>query len=322
MKKLTTEQFIEKAKSIHNNKYNYSKSIYTGRHNKLIITCPIHGDFSQEAGSHLLGNGCPKCGRENTTKHQRKSLDQFIKDCRKTHGDKYDYSKVDYKGAKTKVCIICPIHGEFWQTPDDHINGKHECPKCVHKNDKYTLQEFINNSKQVHGNKYDYSKVNYINNFTKVEIICPEHGSFWQIPTNHILKKCGCPYCKESKGEKFVYNILKKLNINFIREYEIPLPTSIRSSGKGYIDFYLPDFNIFIEYNGQQHYIPINIFGGKVQLNKQIERDNYVKNYCENNNIKLIELKYDLSKEQIESILKLIPTEAGLPLLEAGRANK
>ena len=209
MKKLTTEQFIEKAKSVHNNKYNYSKSIYTGRHNKLIITCPIHGDFVQEAGSHLLGNGCPKCGREGTIEHQRKSFNQFIKDCRKIHGDKYDYSKVDYRGAKTKVCIIYPIHGEFWQTPDDHINGKHDCPKCVHKNDKYTLQEFINNAKQVHGNKYDYSKVNYINNITKVEIICPEHGSFWQIPTNHILKKCGCPYCKESKGEKIVYNILK-----------------------------------------------------------------------------------------------------------------
>lgn len=122
----------------------------------------------------------------------KKTTEQFIQEAIQVHNNKYDYSKVEYVNSKTKVCIICPIHGEFWQTPLHHLNGSN-CPKCTFHYTK-TTQEFIDKAKEIHGNKYDYSKVEYINSRTKVCIICTEHGEFWQIPTNHLQGK-GCKYC-------------------------------------------------------------------------------------------------------------------------------
>ena len=119
------------------------------------------------------------------------TIDDFINRSILVHGNKYDYSKVEYINNSTKVCIICPIHGEFWQTPHHHMRG-HGCAKCGNSKRK-TVEEFINDAISVHGNKYDYSKVNYINNKTKVCIICPVHGEFWQTPHEHL--SCGCDKC-------------------------------------------------------------------------------------------------------------------------------
>ena len=128
--------------------------------------------------------------------------EEFIEKSIKKHGDKYDYSKVEYVNCKTKVCIICPEHGEFWQTPDNHYR-QNACPICATKNrwdnrGRISTDIFIKNSQKIHGDKYDYSKVEYINNRTKVCIICPEHGEFWQQPVSH-LNGCGCPMCKREK---------------------------------------------------------------------------------------------------------------------------
>jgi len=128
----------------------------------------------------------------------KSNVNEFIVKARKVHGNKYDYSKVEYHGCKNKVCIICPEHGEFWQTPDGHVQGR-GCPVCryisVSIKNKLTNEEFIEKAKKIHGDKYDYSKINYINQKEKICIICPEHGEFWQIPTTHIDHKCGCPKC-------------------------------------------------------------------------------------------------------------------------------
>lgn len=112
-KNKTTVDFIENAKNVHGDKYDYSKSNYTGRHNKLIIICPIHGDFEQEAGAHLSGCGCPKCANEHRNDNKRMSTEEFIKRAKYIHGNKYDYSKVNYKNLESKITIICPEHGEF-----------------------------------------------------------------------------------------------------------------------------------------------------------------------------------------------------------------
>ena len=109
------------------------------------------------------------------------------------HGDKYDYSKVEYINNKTKVCIICPEHGEFWQKPESHIIKKRGCPYCG-GTAKLTLNDFKRKSDEIHKYKYDYSKVEYVNYETKVCIICPEHGEFWQTPHGHLNGQ-GCPYC-------------------------------------------------------------------------------------------------------------------------------
>ena len=125
---------------------------------------------------------------------------EFIERSKQIHGDKYDYSKVEYKNCSTKVCIICPNHGEFWQTPSNHLKNR-GCPKCAGKNK--TTEEFTKEAKKIHGDKYDYSKVEYHKNFEKVCIICPEHGEFWQTPANHLYGygcfKCGMHKTHESK---------------------------------------------------------------------------------------------------------------------------
>ena len=198
-KKLTTGDFIIKSKKIHGNKYNYSKSIYTGSENKIIITCLIHGDFQQTPGSHInQKSGCKKCGRQSQTQKRKLGLEKFIIKSKKVHGNRYDYSKVDYVNSRTNVIIKCTEHGEFYPSPGNHINRKSGCPKCSiieqHNKQKKTLEEFIEDSIKVHGEKYDYSESKYIGGKTKITVICKEHGRFYPTPNNHV-RKTGCPKC-------------------------------------------------------------------------------------------------------------------------------
>jgi hypothetical protein len=184
-RKKTTEEFIKESVVIHENKYNYSKVKYIKNSTKVIIICKEHGEFEQQPNNHLQGKGCNKCvgGVKSTTK-------EFIEKAKLKHGDIYDYSKVDYVNSKTKVIIICKEHGDFLQSPTDHLSGKN-CSKCV-GGVKSTTKEFIEKAKLKHGNTYDYSKVEYVNNKTKVIIICKEHGDFLQTPKNHMKgRRCG-----------------------------------------------------------------------------------------------------------------------------------
>lgn len=128
--------------------------------------------------------------------------EQFIAKAEKVHGKKYDYSNVEYNGCRTKICIICPKHGEFWQEPSNHLNGS-GCPRCTKYRNRYTTEEWISKAKLIHGNKYDYSKVNYTNSKTKVCIVCPEHGEFWINPDNHFIGQ-GCPKCRYIKSSSAI----------------------------------------------------------------------------------------------------------------------
>ena len=198
MGKCTTEKFVEKAKKKYGDKYDYSKVEYNGYNVKVCIICPEHGEFWQTPDRFLQGRGCPRCGLELMKKSLTKTSDEWIEEARKIHGDKYDYSKVEYKNAHTKVCIICPKHGEFWQTATKHITCKKSgCPICAREKQTLTTEEFIRRAKQIHGNKYDYTKTKYVNQKTKVCIICPKHGEFWQLPNGHLEGK-GCKYCKHN----------------------------------------------------------------------------------------------------------------------------
>ena len=131
-RQLTTEEFIRRAKEIHGDKYDFSKAVYVRSQEKVCIICPKHGEFWIKPNKLLSQKrGCPKCGREKMGKDRRLTTDEFIERARKVHGNKYDYSKVEYKDGKTEVCIICPEHGEFWQKPENHLAGCgcHECKK-------------------------------------------------------------------------------------------------------------------------------------------------------------------------------------------------
>ena len=140
-------------------------------------------------------------------------MGEFIQDSKNVHGDRYDYSKVKYVDSKTKVTIICREHGEFYPTPNGHQRGT-GCPKCslLEQADRQrkTLEEFIEDSRGIHGDLYDYSLVEYINTETNVSIRCKKHDElFYPTPNNHISKESGCPICHYSKGELEISNYLK-----------------------------------------------------------------------------------------------------------------
>lgn len=375
-RKITTEEWIAKAKEVHGDTYDYSESEYIKCNEKIKIICRKHGVFEQRASNHISKSyGCPKCKGEECAKRCTLTKEEFIEKAKQIHGDKYDYSKVEYVNQQTKVCIICPEHGEFWQIPGNHINSttKEGCPKCGRKKveesrriplkiqlekakikhgDKYdyslnteefvrcsdiikiicpihgefeqvlhnhikgegcyecgqmqthdkqrlTLEEFVERANKAHNGLYDYSKVSYTKYNDKVEIICQKHGSFMQTPSTH-LQGAGCPKCKRSRGEEIVSKTLTNIGIEFIEQYRIKVDSNIRN--ECVIDFYLPNENCFVEFNGVQHYRPIRFFGGQEQLKVQKERDEDVKRYCEKNCIKLILISY--LDENIEETLK------------------
>jgi len=286
--RLTIEKFIKKSKIIHGNKYDYSLVEIDGVYNKVKIICPIHGIFKQSPNAHLRGYECKECGHLKTAEKKTLNTEKFIIKATKIHGDKYDYSLVEYKTAKIKVKIICPIHGIFEQTPTIHTHktNKSGCLICGGTK-KLTTEEFIIKAKEIHGDKYDYSLVNYIRNNKKVKIICKKHGIFTQSPTNHM--NGGCPICSASKGELKVFKYLKDKEIYFKNQYyfkncrnTLPLP----------FDFYLPDHNCCIEYDGIQHFKPIEYFGGEKSLENTKFNDKIKNEYCNKNNIKLLRIKY------------------------------
>ena len=195
-KKLTKNIFINRSNEIHKNKYDYTQVIYLNTTKKVHIICPEHGKFEQSPGKHLKGQGCRRC-----SKHPVFDTPSFIEDSIKIHGVHYDYSKVKYIKSNLKVKIICPIHGEFEQRPSNHLNGQ-GCGICgvinTGINQRGNTKKFIIDSKKIHGDYYDYSKVNYIKNNLKVTIICPTHGEFTQIPNTHLLGR-GCLKCGYKK---------------------------------------------------------------------------------------------------------------------------
>lgn len=208
-----------------------------------------------------------------------------------------------YIKSNEKIKCKCKIDGCEWKSTPNNLLRGHGCPECGIVKIKKSLTsnnlEFIKKASIVHKNKYDYNKVQYITTEEKVCIICPKHGEFWQTPHSH-LKGYGCPKCSQSKGESCIESYLNLKNIKFTKYKQISVPTNIRPSGVIYVDFYIPEINTIIEYNGEQHYIPIKHFGGEIKFQKQVIRDNWLRNYCIEENINLIEIKYN---EDVESVL-------------------
>lgn len=204
MKRLTTDEFIDRAKCLHGDAYDYKNVLYVNMHTNVDIVCPIHGVFHQTPSNHLKGHGCLKCTK---IANRRTPLSDFIDRSDKIHNCKYDYSNVDYINNKTKVEIVCPLHGSFMQTPEKHLHGR-GCPKCA-PNCPDTKETFVEKARVVHGDMYDYSKVEYINSSTKVCIIDRQYGEFWQKPNAHLRGE-GHPLRKPEKCYK-----TKKANNSF-----------------------------------------------------------------------------------------------------------
>lgn len=292
-------KFILKSNKRHNNKYDYSKVNYVNSIEKVEVICNDHGSFFVRPDAHVRKVGCPHCngGIKYTT-------DDFIKKSSVTHSYKYDYSKVEYINSTKKVEILCREHGSFYISPAHHLIGQ-GCPSCSGVKKK-TLIEFISISNRRHNNKYDYSSVNYINNRIKVKIICKKHGEFLQSPKDHMRGR-GCSLCNISSGESMIENVLKSLNISYIREYKFDDCVSVNNI-KLPFDFYLPKYKIVIEYDGRQHYEVVDKFGGYKSYISLVNNDSIKNKWCDDNGIKLVRIKWNNVENNMNYLFGLLST--------------
>jgi len=295
MNSIKTQEFIKKSISKWGDKYDYSLVDYKNNKTKVKIICPEHGVFEQRPDNHLTGANCKKCTNNNI----KSSTVDFIKLSTERFGDKYDYSLVDYINNKTKVKIICSEHGVFEQRPDNHFKTKIPCKKCDSLNRVLDNYIVIGYMIDVHGDYYDYSKFVYKGRKISSIIICPKHGEFTQTPHSHILGS-GCKKCSQSNGEKMISSILSDLNLKFNIEYKFH-DCLDKSNLK--FDFYIESLNLCIEYNGLQHYKPVEFFGGEKGFKSLLKRDDIKKKYCQDNNINLLIIKYGTPKENIKKII-------------------
>lgn len=214
-KKHTVESFIKKAREVHGDKYDYSKVVYVNRNTEIIITCPEHGDFLQTPKNHLDGKGCRECAKL-IMGGERLSLADFLRRAKEVHGDEYDYSLVKHiKNNREKLPIICKKHGLFQQSAHAHIDlgqGCRECGKYLireklkgHGRTKrgYNTEAFIKKAREMHGDTYDYSLVDFKDCRTPVTIICKKHGPFPQIPYYHLAGN-GCRQCYDERHSETI----------------------------------------------------------------------------------------------------------------------
>ena len=283
---MDTKEFIEIAKKIHSNKYDYSEVIYKKAKNKVKITCSIHGLFEQTPNNHLYKkSGCKFCA--NNVEYTAEEIVDKFKNCQ---GDKYDYSLIMYKGMFSKVKIICSKHGVFKQTPKNHLLKK-GCPKCAGKN--MTKIEILKELKIIHDNLYNYSESKPKKAKDKIKIICKKHGVFEQTLDCHRRSR-GCPRCKKSKGETFVRKFLIDGSIKFDEQKKFD---GCKNINHLLFDFYLPEYNTCIEYDGEQHFDSNKFYGGKKGLLEIQKRDKIKNDYCRENNIKLLRISFKEFKD-------------------------
>lgn len=286
-------KFIEQATGKHSGRYDYSKVEFISVNHHIEIVCPTHGSFWQKAVSHYPhGQGCPNCAIDKG----KVTLDEFVARARKVHGDRYSYERVSYNRLQDKVTITCKKHGDFVQRAGSHLSGC-RCKFCYIDDNLLQREVFIENAKVVHGDRFDYSKAVYLGSKKRVEIICPDHGSFWQNPNTHVSGRTGCKLCSESKGERIIALLLQQYKIPFVREYRLS-PLKLRA------DFYLQDYGIYIEYNGHQHYRPVELFGGKDAFFQNVRRDKLKLEYIQEKGENLIVIPYVCSDQaSVEKLL-------------------
>ena len=265
------------------------------------ILCSKHGWFEQTPHSHIsMKAGCSKCGSINRAESNKKSWESVLDSFREIHGNRYDYDESSYVDVSTKMKIKCPTHGFFLQPPIGHCQG-YGCQKCGRIESglaiRVTLEDFEYRSEQMHGNKYDYSNCQFDDVNEEVEIICPKHGSFYQVARHHF-RGAGCQTCNSSRGETKVRLILTNQSIEFSEQKTF---SDLIHKQKLRCDFYLPKYNAVIEYNGRQHYMLIEHFGGAQGLANTQKRDQVKYSYLKENGINLIIVRYD--EEDIESYL-------------------
>ena len=310
-------------------KYKIYDFKYEDKRTVIKFNCSIegHGDFSFQVDSMYTSNGCPICRREDTQHLRNAGLHKQIEDSleerkqkwlnkvKKIHGEKYDYSKVEFTNVKKHVTIICKTHGPFLQTPDSHGEGQ-DCIKCVHElfsiQRTKTLEQFIDEAKNVHGDIYKYDNVDYKITTEKVLITCELHGDFPQTPDSHLAGH-GCPRCF-NKNEGRLAIILNEMTI-IHRQFRIE---------NRFFDFYLPEHGILIERDGEQHYHGSQWEGidRKESLKHQKKNDSEKTKLAKSLGFKIYRIPYwleeDEERTEILNILNEKPSYPDVPNMKQG----
>ncbi len=280
----THDEFINKLLEKHGDKYYLDEIEYTKHNEDVILTCKAYNHrFLQKPYNILRGYGCKQC----TIISQTKTTKEFIKQAKNIHNNSYDYIFTNYKNALSKIVITCKIHGNFEQRASEHLSGA-GCKKCADVAQSLTKEEFIEKANNIHGNRYDYSLVDYKNNRIKITIICNIHGEFKQKPDNHICKhnKNGCPFCF-NKTEYKIYKFLKynfSCDTNIIHQFKTDF---CKNKRKLPYDFCLEKFKIIIELDGCQHFKQISNWKCPKETQKV---DFYKRKVANDNGYKIIRL--------------------------------
>lgn len=290
------QEFLQEALAIHGDRFDYSRVKFKSKRNseRVEIVCREHGVFLQNPMNHLRGYGCNQCaGNAPGTKIS------FVQAARAVHGEKYDYDNVIYVSTAFPVRITCREHGDFSMGPALHLAGR-GCRRCSDEKRTEALsgstEEFIASAKLVHGDTYDYSMVAYVNNNARIIIKCRSHGAFDQLPRSH-LSGIGCARCSASKGEALIRSILQELKIKFREQVNFPDLIFPETGGRLRFDFYIDEMRTAIEFDGAQHFEPIN-FTGLEQAELQVSfeqlrrRDAFKNQYCEMRDVRLIRIPY------------------------------
>lgn len=206
MKRSNTKEFIAKSVSVHGERYSYENCNYISAREPVTITCNSHGDFTTTPNRHLNGNGCAKCFHEKRSSGAWKDTkEDFVARAVVVHGNKYDYSMVDYRGSFSEVSVVCPEHGIFKTKPNNHLQGR-GCPPCGRKSASIkrsaTFSHFLSSAKKIHGERYEYSESSFKKMSGTTTITCQEHGEFYQNAHDHVAG-AGCPSCAEEKVKLF-----------------------------------------------------------------------------------------------------------------------
>lgn len=299
-KQITRKDFVEKVIKLYGNKFNLDETVYTSPKERVTVYNRDKKCYEEYRAETLMYKHNVKTDK----KHIKYTLESVIEASNKKHNYKFDYSKFIFTTLKNKSIIICPIHGEFEMNMDRHITKGQGCRKCGYIknsiNQRKDNNHFKANGNRVHNGFYTYDKVEYVDNKTNVIVTCPIHGDFETRPDNHIGNKSGCPICKLPKGELKLRDILIKLNIEFQQQYVI----------KGSIykyDFYLPKLNILLEYDGEQHFRPVEAFGGEKEFKITKARDIIKNHLAKKNGYRLIRLSYlELNNLELNFIHKLM----------------
>lgn len=285
----TQEDFIRLAVAMHGDYFSYVDVDYQGAKKPVAIGCPRHGIFFQTPATHLRGGGCKACNQEN----QKITFEEFRKRVEKVHSSKYSYSPEGWRGSDLDVLIECPTHGLFSQNLYIHLQGS-GCPRCSRVTN---TEDFILQSREVHGSTYNYSQVIYHNTRDKVEILCKVHGSFQQTPNMHLLGN-GCPRCKASKGEQQIERYLRHKGVEFQTQVIFPDLVNPKTGQSLKFDFFIPKHNLLLEFDGVQHFQPTTWFNSisqemaSLNFELQQERDSLKNCYAVARGFKLLRISH------------------------------